>query len=349
MTDFLQLHLLTSYPPANLNRDDLGRPKTAVFGNAQRLRVSSQSLKRAWRTSAVFADRLAGSLGVRTKAIGERVQADLVAAGMKDTKAEKATRKIIGAFGKVKKDSLGMDQLVHFSPAEQEAISKLCEKLVGEDREPTDAEVEGLLGSGHRAADIALFGRMLADTPRNNVEAACQVAHALGVHASVVEDDYFSAVDDLNRRDEDMGAGHIGELGFGAALLYSYVCVNFDQLLDNLDEDAALANATTAALIEAATTVSPTGKQNSFGSRAYASFVLAERGSAQPRSLSVAFLKPISGHDVLDTAVSRLLETRAAFAHTYGERTRHCVLDVARGEGSLDALIDFASAPAEPA
>jgi CRISPR system Cascade subunit CasC len=62
MTTFIQLHLLTAYPAANLNRDDTGSPKTVVLGGATRLRVSSQSLKRAWRTSELFEQALAGIL-----------------------------------------------------------------------------------------------------------------------------------------------------------------------------------------------------------------------------------------------------------------------------------------------
>src|SRR5688572_7252929 len=73
MTTFIQIHLLTSYPPANLNRDDLGRPKTAVMGGAQRLRISSQSLKRAWRTSDTVERALSGRLGIRTKRLGAYV------------------------------------------------------------------------------------------------------------------------------------------------------------------------------------------------------------------------------------------------------------------------------------
>ncbi|SVJ78231.1 CRISPR-associated protein [Klebsiella pneumoniae] len=43
MTTFIQLHLLTAYPAANLNRDDTGAPKTVMLGGATRLRISSQS------------------------------------------------------------------------------------------------------------------------------------------------------------------------------------------------------------------------------------------------------------------------------------------------------------------
>ena len=73
MTEFIQIHALTAYPPSNLNRDDLGRPKTAIIGGGCRLRISSQSLKRAWRSSDLFQEALAGHTGVRTKTLGWKV------------------------------------------------------------------------------------------------------------------------------------------------------------------------------------------------------------------------------------------------------------------------------------
>ena len=113
-----------------------------------------------------------------------------------------------------------------------------------------------------------MFGRMLASSPAFNVEAAVQVAHAITIHKVAVEDDYFSAVDDLNRGEEDVGAAHIGEAGFGAGVFYLYLCINRELLLENLGGDTSLTAKTLEALVHAATKVSPTGKQNSFASRA---------------------------------------------------------------------------------
>lgn len=50
MTRFLQIHTLTSYPASLLNRDDVGFAKRVPFGDAVRTRISSQCLKRHWRT-----------------------------------------------------------------------------------------------------------------------------------------------------------------------------------------------------------------------------------------------------------------------------------------------------------
>jgi|TARA_E500000305_G_scaffold28466_1_gene21664 CRISPR system Cascade subunit CasC len=341
MSTFIQLHLLTSYPPANLNRDDLGRPKTAFMGGAERLRVSSQSLKRHWRTSDLFQEALAGHLGTRTKRLGLEVMRRLLDGGVAEGKAKDWSGKIADVFGKLEKDSVELSQLAHISPEERQAVDTLTDTLIEEKRAPKDEELN-LLRKNPSAADIGLFGRMLADDPAFNVEAACQVAHAITVHPVVIEDDYFTAVDDLNSGDEDRGAAHIGETGFAAGLFYSYVCINRDQLIDNLSGDAELADKAIAALAEAAIKVSPTGKQNSFGSRAYASYVMAEKGRQQPRSLSVAFLKPVQGQDQASEAITGLEEQAQRFDQVYGDcADKRYSLNAHAGEGSFQALMDF--------
>lgn len=357
MTQFVQLHLLTSYPPANLNRDDLNRPKTAVMGGATRLRISSQSLKRAWRTSSVFEEALADHLGTRTKEKGTHVFRKLVDGGMKKETAFESAKKIAGVFGKIssakiEKEEVETEQLVHYSPEELEAIDQLAEALLQEKRSPTDEEVK-LLKHDHRAVDIGLFGRMLAAAPSFNVEAAAQVAHALSVHRVQVEDDFYSAVDDLNERAEDMGAGHLGETEFGAGLFYLYLCIDRDRLVENLAGDDELAGRALRALGEAATTVAPRGKQASFASRAYASYVLAETGRAQPRSLAVSFLGPVGEdrsrndeQDYLSESIERLETTCDRLEAAYGPtREDAYTLNVPAGTGTLGELLDFVARP----
>jgi CRISPR system Cascade subunit CasC len=350
MTRFVQLHLLTSYPPANLNRDDLGRPKTATMGGAQRLRVSSQSLKRAWRTSELFQEALAGHVGVRTKEMGRQVYQRLLDKGVKEKDAKAWAIEIAGVFGKVKSEDkkntdplhvLDIEQLAHFSPEERQAIDSLCDTLAERGSGP-DKDDLALLRKQHTAADIALFGRMLANSPAYNTEAAAQVAHAITVHKVTVEDDFFTAVDDLNTGEEDVGAGHMGETEFAAGLFYQYICVDREQLKKNLGGDSGLANKALAALTEAAATIAPTGKQNSFASRARASYIMAEVGGQQPRSLSVAFLKPVTGNDLLDNAIQSLGKTRDAMDKAYGNcADGHRVMNLVTGDGSLQEIIDF--------
>lgn len=317
MSHFIQLHLLTAYPPANLNRDDLGRPKTAIMGGAKRLRVSSQSLKRTWRTSALFEEALGQHRGQRTKRVGIEAEQRLLDKGVKDKDARAWATEIAKVFGDVAKNELETSQLVHIGPEEQTAVDALVDTLAAENRAPDKDDLK-LLRHRPAAADIALFGRMLAAVPEYNVEAACQVAHAITVHAAEVEDDYFTAVDDLNTGDEHRGAAHVGEAGFGAGLFYSYVCIDRRQLVENLRGNTGLADRAIAALVEAAVRTSPKGKQNSFGSRAHASYVLAEVGDQQPRSLSAAFLKPVTGQDQADAAVRRLEAQAKAFDAAYG-------------------------------
>jgi len=346
MTRFIQLHLLVSYPPSNLNRDDTGQPKTARMGGVERLQVSSQSLKRAWRTSDIFQQQLAGHIGIRTKLLGpQKVYDRLVAGGIAEKKAGEWTEKIAAVYGKVKSEKgkpYQIEQLVHVAPAELKALDDLVDRLVEEKRAPTDEELDALLFE-QTAVDIALFGRMLASKPKLNGDAAAQVAHGISVHACPVEDDYFTAVDDLNKN--DAGAGHVDQAGFAAAVFYQYVCIDRDLLTRNLGGSAGLAGKAIRALAEAAIKVGPTGKQNSFASRAYAHYALAEKGSQVPRSLSLAFVKAVSGDDYLSGATAALERLCESMDQVYGDcadgRYR---FDVLAGEGKLTELLDFVAA-----
>ena len=348
MSRFIQLHMLTSYPPANLNRDDLGRPKTAKMGGVDRLRVSSQSLKRAWRTSDLFQSALSGHIGTRTKRAGVEVRDRLVELGIEEKKAKEWSQSIAKGFGKLKKENknnpdedLNIEQLAHFSPKEWVLIMNLVETLANEKRPPDDNDLS-LLRKDHQAVDIAFFGRMLADKPHYNMEAAIQVAHAISTHAVVIEDDYFTAVDDLNRGEVDAGAGHVGDAGFAAGLFYIYTCINRAQLIGNLDGNIELATKAVGAFVEAMAKVAPVGKQNSFASRAYSSYVLAERGDQQPRSLSVSFLQPIKGVDLLNDSIQALEHQKAKMDNAYGACAEACaIMNVEKGEGTLQAIIDF--------
>ncbi len=378
MPRFIQLHILTSYPAANLNRDDLGAPKSMRYGDTNRLRVSSQSLKRAWRVSDAFETALGEPhLGVRTKELGRKVYCALTqgaaldavwdapdATGdlprLKEKTAVEIARAIAGVFGKIKKEadakgdkeasgvkkrealleSLEIEQLAHVSHEERQAVAALTEACRAANKAP-EAEALTLLRADAKAADIAMFGRMLAASARFNVEAAVQVAHAVTVHKAVAEDDFFTAVDDLNR--DDAGAGHMGVSEFGAGLYYLYVCIDRALLAQNLEDDEALVQKALAALTTAACTVAPTGKQASYASRAYACFALAEKGDDTPRSLSLAFLKPVEAPEnggIGEEAIKELLLTKEKIDAVYGLSLAAESFDVFKGEGSLAALCE---------
>ena len=244
-------------------------------------------------------------------------------------------------FGKIRKEGddepTFIEQLAFVSPAERSKALALADKaLDGETVE--EPKADDLLQKVDAAADIAMFGRMLADNPKFSREAAVQVAHAMATHRAIAEDDYYTAVDDLKSRDEpdDAGAGFVGVQEFGAGVFYLYICVDRDLLLENLDQNHAVRNATLDALVEAAATVAPGGKQASFASRARAFYVLGERGSAQPRSLAAAFLKPVTGDDQGAQSVVALETFRDRLDAAYGPCANgRYTMNVETGEGTL--------------
>ncbi len=352
MSRFIQIHALTIYAPSNLNRDDTGRPKTAKFGGAERLRISSQALKRAIRTSEAFRTRLAGHRGERTQRLGADIVAHLAAKGLSAEAALDAARKIAEVFGKLKATTDAnpayIEQLAFVGPEERKAVFELADAVAGGKKLPdkSDELVEAILRKSDSAADIAMFGRMLADNPEFNREAAVQVAHAITTHRVEVEDDFYTAVDDLKKPSEDAGAGFIGELGFGSGVFYIYTCVDRALLLKNLGDNTQLAERALAGLIEGLATASPTGKQASFASRSRASHLRIEKGSQQPRSLAAAFFKPLRGDDLLAASVTELGKLANGMNNAYGPCFDGAAytMDVASGKGSLAEAIAFASA-----
>jgi CRISPR system Cascade subunit CasC len=389
MNRFAQLHLLTFYPPSNLNRDDTGKPKTAIVGGATRLRISSQALKRAWRTSDIFRvslgdgkcgdeerDRMIGHLGTRTPHLARELFERLEKGGIEKSIAHKTAIDIADAFGnqddeKKKKnpDSLVMSQVVFISPQEYRLACDLADEFIAGNRAPlkTGEAARKLLALKNmtNAADIAMFGRMLTDMTKegktlqqradSSLEAAIQVAHAITTHKVAVDDDYFTAMDDLKRPSDDMGAGFIGEAGFGAGVFYLYINIDRALLLKNLGGDADVAKKAIGALITAAAKIGPRGKSASFASFARAAHILAERGDAAPRTLAGAFLHPVDNarddqhrmiareEGYLKASVDLLHETRARFEKVYGgEGVASRTMDAASGEGSLQEIIAFA-------
>lgn len=351
MTHFIQLHLLTAYAASNLNRDDTGRPKTLMFGGAERLRISSQSLKRAFRTSETFANNLPDALGKRSLGFTDALIAALKDRGLAEDVATKRAEAVIehDKLGKVSTKKPGKtEQIVHLGPDELGMIVALADRLSESDT--LDDKSMLVLKDKPRAADIAMFGRMLADNAGYNVEASVQVAHAFTTHRVTVEDDFYTAVDDIKSADQDAdrGAGFLGVQEYGAGLFYTYICINANQLLGNLNGDTTLSKATLKALIEAAATVSPTGKQNAFASRAKASFILQEIGEETPRSLAAAFQKPVGSgreNDYFAASVDRLNTLCEAYQKAYGENLERHRLDISSSDTkTLNDLIGAAQA-----
>ncbi len=353
MTCFIQLHFLTVYPPSNPNRDDMGRPKSAVYGGVHRLRLSSQSLKRAARLSPVMSETLKDHMGQRTQRLGDELVRHLRAQGANDGKAREIAGQVAEVFGKLDTaaakengDRVRIRQLAFISPDERkEAFHLAARALAGESiAENAKSRGQEILRTADGAVDLGMFGRMLADAPEFNREAAVQVSHAITTHRAEAEDDYYTAADDLKTPAENMGAGFVGEAGFGSGVYYLYVCVDTDRLVENLAGDRALARRSLEAVTEAFATASPSGKRNSYSHHTRASFIRAESGDQQPRSLAAAFLKPVDGNDLLGESISRLRKTAAAIDTAYGPSVESSVeMDVIGGTGTLAEVKAFVS------
>lgn len=346
MTIFVQLHLLTTYGPSNPNRDDQGRPKQAMVGGSPRLRMSSQSIKRALRESTFFALDLKDHLGTRTKRLFERIVAYLEEKNVPAEKAKKASTQVAGIFGKLEKPKDGntiASTLAFISPQEWQLAKELTDKIVNGDDLPKEKELKkAVLRKADGAIDIAMFGRMLADDADFNRDAAVQVAHAMTTHAAQSEEDWFSAVDDLNK-EADTGAGHLGETAFGSGVYYQYVCINVDLLVKNLSGDKELAAKGIEAFARAIAQTAPGGKQNSFAHHPRAHYVLAEQGTQPPRDLSGAFFTAVKAPNLLDASVEALKKTRSDIDQAYGQSwASDCVMQVGSDGNTLNDIVKFA-------
>lgn len=350
MTRFVQLHFLTAYPPSNPNRDDQGRPKTAFYGGVPRLRLSSQSLKRAARLSDAMTQTLEGHMGERTQRLGEEVLRHLAGKGASDKQAGEIAKEIADTFGKLDEVAITKNpaqvrirQLAFISPEERNAAFEWADRMLAGEKAPDNLKAL-VLRTADGAVDVAMFGRMLADDPEFNREAAVQLSHAITTHKAIVEDDWYTAVDDLKRPAEDAGAGFVGEAGFGSGVYYLYACVDTKLLVSNLAGDRDLARLAMAAAAEAFATSSPSGKRNSYSHHTRAGYIRAESGTQQPRSLASAFLKPVSGDNLMGASVVALENMARKFDQAYGPQAdSHVTMNVEEGEGDFASIKSFVS------
>ncbi len=357
---FLDIHVIQTVPPSNINRDDTGSPKTAVYGGVRRARVSSQAWKRATRKS--FESTLDQSdLGERTKRVVELV-AEKITTQAPDL-AERATD-IAGTVLKAggiklspprKGETLESGYLLFLSNLQADSLAATG---VAAEREGTldslSKKAIGAIINAQNSIDLALFGRMVADVSDLNVEAAAQVAHALSVHAVDNEFDYFTAVDDRKNAsaDEDAGAGMIGTVEFNSSTLYRYATVDVTGLLKNLGSAEATERAV-GAFVSSFVTSMPTGKQNTFANRTLPDAIVVLAREDQPVSLVGAFEEPVeheAGHSRVSAAAERLAthasEITAAYgtapaqAWTTGVGARASAIDTISPRVSFDVLVD---------
>ena len=331
---FIDFHIIQTVGPSNINRDDTGAPKTAIFGGARRARVSSQSWKRAARTH--FNSRLdASDIGYRTRRIVELVAAELAGSGFEPAEAEELAVKAVTATGivvkapkkKGKKDAAAAesdgaatsDYLVFVSAGQVRRLAECAAAAARAGGEVSKAEAKAAF-KADASFDVALFGRMVADDKDLNVDAAVQVAHALSVQEVEPEFDYFTALDDLKERDNESGAAMIKGTEFNSSTLYRYATLSVDQLLHNLGDPGAAARAASA-FAEAFVRSMPTGKQNSFANRTLPDAVVAVVRDDQPVNLVGAFEQPIRTSADASTVVAAaqaLTEFHGEVVDAYG-------------------------------
>ncbi|TDC10589.1 type I-E CRISPR-associated protein Cas7/Cse4/CasC [Streptomyces sp. 8K308] len=328
---YIDYHILQNVPPSNLNRDDAGSPKHAQFGGARRARVSSQAWKRATRVayaeSVSKADR-----ATRTKKIAallaERLQER---EGIGPEEAARLATALLAPLGITmsQKKSEETSYLLFFGRRQLDAIAGLVHGRVPELLGLEDKELATRLGKldidaelmRSHPAEVALFGRMVANRPEINVDASVQVAHALSTHPVESEFDYYTAVDDENDKGQT-GAGMIGTIEFNSATLYRYATLGLHQLYANLGgTEANAGDAAEAAkrFTETFATSMPTGHQNSFAHRTLPYLVVATLRADQPVNLISAFEKPVRGTNGLaDASAARLAAEALAVRDTWG-------------------------------
>lgn len=299
MSKIVDIYALQSLPPSLINRDDTGAPKNAIFGGVPRQRVSSQSWKRAIRRY-FFENFDATNIGDRSKRLPEKIARTLEEQGMEQGAAIDRTEQLFKAAGiktAVEKKSKNKDEnstevaypqtgyLLFLSAHQIDNAVKAIQERDGE--KFTKREAQAILDQEH-SVDIAMFGRMVADDAAYNVDAAVQVAHALGIHDSAPEFDYFTAVDDLAEEGEETGAGMIGTVQMMSSTLYRYATVNLDGLAANLDSEDAAKQAAVE-FVEAFIASMPTGKINTFANQTLPELVYVAVRDTRPVSLVNAF------------------------------------------------------------
>ncbi|MDP2760874.1 MAG: type I-E CRISPR-associated protein Cas7/Cse4/CasC [Sideroxyarcus sp.] len=316
MKTIIEIHALQNFAPSNLNRDDTGAPKDALFGGTRRARVSSQCLKRAVRQhfkELVQQNALASDdIAVRTKRIWDDLTKSLVAKGRGEAEASDKVRLALAAMELTVKEDGKSEYLLFLGQREVSSIANIIDEkwdsIAASDTAPAegkklgkakkqaaqnaDPELKKALDkvfNGGKAVDVALFGRMLADMPEKNQNAACQVAHAISTHSVEREFDFYTAVDDLKPEDS-AGADMMGTVEFNSACFYRYAAVDWDKLVSNLQNDTELANRGLRAFLEGFVVAEPTGKQNTFAAHNPPEFVaVSVRRNTAPRNFANAF------------------------------------------------------------
>ncbi|MGI5964031.1 MAG: type I-E CRISPR-associated protein Cas7/Cse4/CasC [Lawsonibacter sp.] len=331
---FLEVHLLQNFALSNLNRDDTGAPKSCIFAGTRRARISSQCLKRAVRT-VVREEQLVPSenLAYRTKKIVDLLSRRLIEKNLESEQAKLVALNAIEGIGfEINKDKT--KYLLMIGEQEIKKLAELCmdnlDKLNFVREEKKKASLDSKLAKellsvldGGNAVDMALFGRMIADHADKNIDAAVQMAHALSTNVIANEFDFFSAVDDLQLRSDESGAGaaHIDTMLYNSSCYYRYANVDISQLLFNLGNKADLTQQAINAFIEGMVKAVPTGKQTSAAAQNPPAFILCTVRDVGLWSLANAFTTPVGARyqeDMVTSSAEKLTKHWNQLIGLYG-------------------------------
>lgn len=322
---FIEMHLLQNFALSNLNRDDTGAPKSCIFGGTRRARISSQCLKRAVRTYVREEELVpAELLAYRTKWLRRELSKRMQAAGTDSEAADHIATRAVELLNFTLKNGK-TEYLLMLGEREIARLSQLCREhseallAAGErgkkDKKKGASELAGTLLSaldGGGAVDIALFGRMIADHPEKNVDAAVQMAHAFSTNAIANEFDFYSAVDDLKEDDDEegAGAGMLGTVLYNSSCYYRYANLDLRQLVKNLEGDGDSTMMAVRAFLTGMIHAVPTGKRTNSAPQNPPALIMGVVRDKGLWSLANAFVSPISGSrgDLLILSGQRLLE-----------------------------------------
>ena len=312
MSTFIDIHAIQTVPPSNLNRDDSGSPKTALYGGVRRARVSSQSWKKAMRDWLGTQPNEDLARGLRTRNLQRLIVQELAKRDNvfpdkegedRDSAILDFSKDIIRALG-FKFNDKHPERTQYLILVSRRQVRDVVDMIVNRG-EPTadfnkdDKKQMKTKLNGANSIDLAAFGRMVADDTDLNVDAAVQVAHAIGVDPVQTEFDYFTAVDDLeNEKNDDeqanAGAGMIGNVEYDSATFYRYANIGLTQLSKNLEGDVDYEQLAINLIIKSFVESVPSGKQNTFAAQTLPSLVIIEIRDSRPVSYAPAFEKPIS-------------------------------------------------------
>lgn len=299
---YLDLNILQSVPSSNINRDDTGAPKTAIYGGVLRSRVSSQSWKHAIRQDFIKDRQKANWLaGYRSKEIPDMVAKEIINQdsniSLDDAhkKTDQLFKLILGA--KNIGDDHKTSSLLMLSHGE---IVKLAKYIIDTDEKDfakSKKEIKSILKSDN-SLDLALFGRMVAADPSLNVEAASQVAHAVSTHEITQEFDYYSAIGDTqdDKEKDSQGSDMLGTIDYNSSTLYRYANVNIDELKRELGDDTVAKEGLKLFIKEFILSM-PTGYQNSFGNKTLPNYIMLTLRDDTPVNLVSAFETPVTNED----------------------------------------------------